>query len=102
MLFEEPTSSRGDDRLGRMSIGEINSINFRANKYYQRKQRASAFLPKETTDDLNSTVKLGDMSSADLNKSEAFNSFTEATGATIKSLYVDLDKFYKLSYLDKA
>jgi hypothetical protein len=95
MLFEEPSVNRGDDRLGRMSIGEINSINFRTNKYFQRKQRA--VVPKETADESSATIKLDDLSSADLNKNEAFNSFMEASGTSIKSLYVDLNKFYKLS-----
>ena len=96
MLFEDPNVSRGDDRLGRMSIGEINSINFRANKYFQRKQRTLS----RAVDDPNTTLKLDEFS-GEGNKNEALNSFVEASGATIKSLYVDLDKFYKQCSFNK-
>jgi hypothetical protein len=92
MLFEDPNVSRGDDRLGRMSIGEINSINFRANKYFQRKQRTAP----RPTDDPNTTIKLDELTGESV-KSEALNSLVEASGNTMKSLYVDLEKFYKLS-----
>ena len=91
MLFNDHVSEikdNSDEKFVRMSISEINSMNFRINKYFKRKRSGSKFL----IDDATANLKLDELTG----KIDTFTTYV--TEPIIKTLYTELDRFYKLLY----
>ena len=100
MLFEEKSTSQSsaenDDKLGRLSISELNCLNFRLNKNFAAKRRQRESNKKALDSNIDELNTSAPTMSTNKNRISLNHADLNTGEESIQACYNILNKYYKL------